>query len=166
MRRVGDQRSEHGGGAEQADHGAVDRGEQPQAAGLGDGHVAEAERKGADDHRDEDAEAVGQPPEKHAARPEAEGHQGVGERGAGARDAELGLHRGQGDDHRPHADAADGAEADGRGQAQPRVVDSTPPGGGGGRRGRPRRLPWTPRALPSWRFPGPAPAEPDGPPRA
>ena len=46
-----------------------------------------------------DAEAVGQPAHQHAADAEADHGQRVGQRRVGARDAELGLHRGQRHDH-------------------------------------------------------------------
>jgi hypothetical protein len=41
---------------------------------------------------------------------EAEHRQREGQRGAPRVDAEIGLHHRQRDHHRPHADAADGAE--------------------------------------------------------
>jgi hypothetical protein len=67
------------------------------------------------------AAAVGEPAHEDAAGPEAEHQQGVGQRGLGARDAEVGLHGRQRDDERPHADAADGADQPGAGETPPRM---------------------------------------------
>jgi hypothetical protein len=61
-------------------------------------------------------------PHQHGAEDEADHCQSVGHGGIGAGDAELGLHRWQGDDDRPHADAADGAERDRGDEAGPGVA--------------------------------------------
>ena len=120
-RGVGQQRPEHRRRAEHADQHAIGDGEEPQALHPRGGEIAEPEGDAADDRRHHHAEAVGEPAHQHAARHQAEGDQGVGQRGAGAVDAELGLHRRQHDDHGPHPDAADRAEADRGGQARPSV---------------------------------------------
>ena len=79
----------------------------PERRRRGRGGVAERHRDGPADHRHHDAEAIGQPAHRDAAEAEPDHRQRVGERRVAARDAELGLHRRQRDDDRPHADAAD-----------------------------------------------------------
>ena len=79
-------------------------------------------------------DAVGPAAEHHAGRAEAEHRQRVRERRIRARDAELLLHRGQRDDDRPHAHAADRRQHEREREAAPglRGVD-----GGRGHGGQP-----------------------------
>jgi len=65
--------------------------------------------------------AIGETSEHDAAERKADHAQRVGQRRVGAQDAEVGLHRRQRHDIRPHADAADGAEHQRDAQADPGV---------------------------------------------
>ena len=67
--------------------------EGPDAGREPGGDEADAEPGRADQQRHHDAAPVGEPPHQHAADAEADHQQRVGQRGVGARDAELGLHR-------------------------------------------------------------------------
>ena len=100
-RGVGHQRRESGRAAEQPDQQAVREREADQMlAAMPARDEASAQAGGADQHRHHHAEAVGQPAHHDAADAEADHQQRVGQRGIGARDAELGLHRGQHDRRR------------------------------------------------------------------
>jgi hypothetical protein len=79
--------------------------------------IAEHERQRAERQRQRDAEAVGEAAHQHAAAGKADHGERIGQRRVGAGDAELGLDGGQRHHHRPHADAADGAERHGNAQA-------------------------------------------------
>ncbi len=83
---------------------------------------AQTQARSADQHRPHHAVAVGQPPHQHAADAEADHQQRVGQRGIGARDAELGLHRRQHHRHHVHAGRADGHQRQRGGQARPGVA--------------------------------------------
>src|SRR5262245_61531339 len=119
-RGVRDQRPEGGGGAE-PDHEVHER-ERHEARSKAGHDVAETERARAAHDRRRNAEPVGQAPEHDAAACEAEHGQRERQRRVRAGNAEFGLHRRQHHRHRPHADAADGAEH--HGDAEP------PPGEG------------------------------------
>ena len=121
VRDVGDDRPERRRAAEQRDQQSVRQCELPQAGRVGGGDVAQAERHGADQRGQHDAEAVRHAPHHHAAHGEADHRQRVGQRGGGAIDAELRLHRGQHDHHGPQADAADRAQQHADREAQPGV---------------------------------------------
>ncbi len=84
-------------------------------------HVAAGQRQRAAGRGPDDAAPVREPAHHHAA--EAEAHHGERERQRclAACHAEVGLHRGQRNDKRPHADAADGAERERRCEPQPRA---------------------------------------------
>ncbi len=82
---------------------------------------AGAEHQPGRDHRPHDAEAVDQAADDHVAGAEADHRRGVGQRRARPVDAELRLHIGQHDDHRPHANAGNGAEQHRNAEAEPRV---------------------------------------------
>ena len=86
---------------------------------MADGEIAEAERDRPERQWHGDAEAVGEPAHHHAAAGKADHGERIGQRCVGAGDAEIGLDGGQRHHHRPHADAADGAEQHGHAQAQP-----------------------------------------------
>ena len=103
-------------------------------AGEADGEIAEPERDGPERQRHGNAEAVGEPAHQHAAAGKADHGQRVGQRGVGAGDAEVGLDGRQRHHHRPHADAADGAEQHGHDQPQPggRGIGRIRPGRPGG----------------------------------
>ncbi len=117
LRTVGDQRPERGGGAE-PDEGVHER-KHHEAVGEAGGDITDGERERAADHRRPDAEAVGEPPHRHAAAGKSDHRQRKRQRSIRAGDGELGLHRRQHDRHRPHADAADGAEHHGGDEPQP-----------------------------------------------
>ena len=101
-RHVGDQRPEGRRAAEHADQQRLREHELPQGRGARRGDVADAEHERAKHGRHEDAEAVGEAAHQHAADGADHGR-GVGQRGVGAVDPELGLDRGQDTttDHRP-----------------------------------------------------------------
>jgi len=117
LRSVGDQRPERGGGAE-PDEDVHER-KQHETVGEARGNVTGAEGERAADHRRGDAEPVGEPPHHHAAAGKSDHRQRKRQRSIRAGDPELGLHRGQHDRHRPHANAADGAEHHGGDEPQP-----------------------------------------------
>ena len=85
------------------------------------GDEADAQQERAGDDGADDAEAVDQPADGDGADAEADHGQRVGQRGIGARHAEVGLHRRQRHHIGPHADAADGAEQHRHQQPQPGV---------------------------------------------
>ena len=118
VRDIRHQRSE-GGRATETDQQPVSNRHLPKGGGVTDRDIASAERQRADDDRHGDAETVGESAHDDAASGKAEHGQRIGHRCCGAIDAEFRLDRGQGDHHRPHADATDGAEHDGRRQPQP-----------------------------------------------
>ena len=74
-----------------------------------------------DDERADDAEAVDEAADGDGTDAEADHVERVGQRGVGARDTEIGLHRGQRHHVGPQSDAADGADQHRGGEAQPRV---------------------------------------------
>ena len=100
---VGHQRREGGGPAQQAQQ-AVRQTEQPHVARQRRQQVTGADRRRAQPQHARDAPAVGPQAGPQAAQPQADHHQGVGQRGAGAADAEFGLHRRQ--HHRHHVHGA------------------------------------------------------------
>ena len=83
-RDVGDQRAEGRRAAEQADQQRLREHELPELGRLRGGDVAEAQHQRAEDHRQHDAEAVGEPAHQHAADREAQHGRGVGQRRAAA----------------------------------------------------------------------------------
>jgi hypothetical protein len=95
--------------------------ELPQRAGMTGADITEAEQERGAEQGKQDAEAVDQAPDQHAPRAEAHHGERVGQRGIGARDGEVRLHRRQRDHEGPHADAADGADRQRRGKARPRI---------------------------------------------
>ena len=107
------------GRAAEPDQQAMRERDLPERGRQPDRDIAEAERQRPEHQRHGDAEAVGEPAHEHAAAGEAEHGERVGQRGIGAVDAELGLDGRQRHHHRPHADAADGAEQHGDAEAQP-----------------------------------------------
>ena len=117
MRDVGHHRPE-GGRAAKPDQALRER-DLPQAGGGTDADITGAERSGAGRQRHRHAETVGESAHGHAAAGKAEHGKRVGQRSVRAIDIECGLHGRQRHHHRPHADAADGGERQGRGQPQP-----------------------------------------------
>ena len=115
MGDVGEEGRKHRGGAAKADQDAMRDGKLPKVLRVAGGDVAEAEGDGAEEHGKHDAMAVGKAAGDDAAKAEAEQRERVGKRGRSAVDAELRLHGGKNDDHRPHADIADRAD-EGRGE--------------------------------------------------
>ena len=105
MGDVGDQRREGGGGAEESDQDAVAERELPQAAGQRGEEISQPQAHRADQHGRDDADAIGQLSHHHAARAESDHGQGEWQGRRRAVRAEVPLHRRQGDDDGPHADA-------------------------------------------------------------
>ena len=85
------------------------------------GDEAEAERDRAERDRRQMPKRSDSRPISDAAEREAHHGQRERQRGVAARHAELGLHGRQRHRHRPHADAADGAERRRGGEAQPGI---------------------------------------------
>jgi hypothetical protein len=102
------QRTE-GGRSPEADQ-PMRQGEQPEARCEPRGQVTERKASGAKQDRRDDPEPVGKPPHDDPAGAEAHHGERVGQGGVGAGDPEIGLHRRQRHDDRPHADTADRAE--------------------------------------------------------
>ena len=120
LRHIGKERPERRRGAD-ADQDAVDERELPDARRVGGAEKAEREHQRAADNRHHNAEAVGELAVEHAADRKADHRQRIGQRRVGARHAEFRLHGRQRDHERPHADAADRAEHERNGEAQPGV---------------------------------------------
>ncbi len=120
MRDVRDQRPEPGRGAD-ADQHALHEGELPDRCRRRRQHEARAQRGRRRHQRQHDPEPVDQPADDDIAEAEPDHRQRVGHRGARPVDAELRLDIGQRHHGRPHADAADRAEHDADGEAEPRI---------------------------------------------
>ncbi len=118
VRNVRHQRSERGRAAEADQH--VSQRELPDIRRVAGGDVADADASRADHDGNDNSEAVGEPAQDNAAQSEADHGEGEGQRRVGAQHAEIGLHRGQRDHHRPHADRADGAHGQRDAEPEPR----------------------------------------------
>ncbi len=119
LRDVRHQRPE-GGGRTETDQ-SVEKREHHQIGGKTGGDVSGAEGKRAARHRGSDPEPVRQATHDDAAQREAGHGERERQRRVAARNAEIGLHRRQGDRNRPHADATDGADQHRDTQPEPRL---------------------------------------------
>ena len=88
--------------------------------GKARGDEAQPQQRRTEECREQDAETIGQPPHRHAAERETHRQHGVRQRRVGARDAEIGLDRGQRDHKGPHADAAERAQQTAKFRAETR----------------------------------------------
>ena len=117
LRHVGHHRPESRRGAD-ADEQVHQR-EREQARSQRRTDIADAERQGAQHDRDHDAETVVQPSHCDTAQGKARHCKRIRQGGVGAGDAEISLHERQSNRHRPHADAADGADRDRKSKPPP-----------------------------------------------
>ena len=120
QRRMREQRGE-GRRAPRADEQALRQRVVPEARrGAGCG-VTDRQRSRSEDHRSHDA-AIGEATHGDAGDAETDHGQGVRQRRSGSSHAEFRLHRGQRDDHRPHAHAADRREQKRHREPEPGVA--------------------------------------------
>ena len=132
VRDVGHDRAERARRAEAEQ--ALRQRELPDVGGERREQIAGDQRDHADQQRTHDAEPVGEAAHHDAAGAEADHGQRERQRGVAARNAEVGLHRGQRDHSRPHADAADRAERE-RGPQPPPCIGGVDVVRGAGRAG-------------------------------
>ena len=119
-RGVGEKRPERHGAGDAHEQG-LGEGELPEVLGRARRDVADAEGDRPARDRQDDPEAIGESAHQDPAHADADHRHRVGQRRIGARDTELRLHGGQGDDDRPHADPADGREQERRKEARPGI---------------------------------------------
>jgi hypothetical protein len=119
VRDVRDQGRE-GSGAADADQ-EVREGEHRQARRQSRGDEPSTQKERTGDERGDDAQPVDQAADGGSAESKAEHRERVGERSVGARDTEIGLHRGQRDHIGPQPDATDGPDKHRCRQPQPGI---------------------------------------------
>jgi hypothetical protein len=119
MRKVGDQRCK-GSGAPETDQAVHER-QLPNVLAKCGGDIGEAEQERAEDEGADDAVAVHQSADGNGAGGKPQHANGIGERGVGPGNPEIGRNDRQLHHERPHADAAERAEQHGNEQPKPGI---------------------------------------------